>query len=226
VRVAGSSMTPTLADGTLLAVGAVNGPLRRGQLVILGRPAQGRVAVPGAMPAAAPTGPPPSASDAVVAARMELVKRVVGLPGERVRLAGDRLEIAGRPVPEPYLAPPPHGPRLSPRMPGPRRSPRMPGPAPRRSGHPPAPAGERPIELRLGPGEYLVLGDRRAASTDGRSFGPVRREDVIGLVRFVYWPPSAWRPTRAIKRLGISTVSAICRAGNRRSGRNRHRSTP
>jgi signal peptidase I len=150
VRVAGSSMAPTLRQGALLAAGRGGGPLRRGQLVLVRRP---------------------GAQD------MELVKRIVGLPGEHVRLTGTGLEVDGHPIPEPYL--------------------------------PSAARGPVPFEVRLGPGEYLVLGDRRGASTDGRSFGPIGRQDIIGIVRFVYWPPSAWRtgpvitgrPFRPFRRL-------------------------
>ncbi len=165
VRVAGSSMAPTLGDGTLVAVGPPRRParpggrgrrlrLRRGQLVLVRRPGD--------------HDPAP----------MELVKRVVGLPGERVRLAGGRLTVDGRPVPEPYL------------------------------GAGPPPGAAAPFTVALGPGEYLVLGDRRGASTDGRAFGPVRPENVIGIVRFVYWPPSAWRVSRVIRNLTASAVSS------------------
>jgi signal peptidase I len=52
-------------------------------------------------------------------------------------------------------------------------------------------AGE--LDLRLGPAQYLVLGDHRAASTDGRDFGPVGADALLGRVRFAYWPP---RPLR------------------------------
>ena len=51
----------------------------------------------------------------------------------------------------------------------------------------PGAAGE--LDLRLGPAEYLVLGDHRAASTDGRDFGPVGADALVGRVRFAYWPP-------------------------------------
>ena len=39
--------------------------------------------------------------------------------------------------------------------------------------------------------EYLVLGDNRAESYDSREedMGPISKEDIIGRVRFVLWPP-------------------------------------
>ena len=38
---------------------------------------------------------------------------------------------------------------------------------------------------------YLVLGDNRAESYDSREedMGPISKEDIIGRVRFVLWPP-------------------------------------
>ena len=49
------------------------------------------------------------------------------------------------------------------------------------------------LEVALGPAEYLVLGDHRAASTDGRDFGPVGADALLGRVRFAYWPPRRLR---------------------------------
>jgi signal peptidase I len=89
-----------------------------------------------------------------------VVKRVVGLPGEQVRLRAGRLEVDGRPVPEPYL---------------------------------PGGSGAGELDLRLGPAQYLVLGDHRAASTDGRDFGSVGADALVGRVRFAYWPPRRLR---------------------------------
>jgi signal peptidase I len=131
VLVAGGSMRPTLEPGQRIAVAPLVRPPRRGDLVVLSR-----------------------------SQHLEVVKRVVGLPGERVRLAAGRLEVDGAQIPEPYL----HG---------------APG------------AGE--LDLELGPAQYLVLGDHRAASTDGRDFGPVPADALLGLVRFAYWPPRRLR---------------------------------
>lgn len=44
--------------------------------------------------------------------------------------------------------------------------------------------------LRLGPGSYFVLGDRRSDSEDSRVWGPVDRSLIIGRAVFSYWPPS------------------------------------
>ena len=139
--VSGGSMRPTLPPGQRIAVAPLVRPPRRGDLVVLRTPRSG---------GAASRGSPD----------LEVVKRVVGLPGERVRLHAGGLEVDGRPVPEPYLA----------------------------GAH-----GAADLELRLGPGEYLVLGDHRAASTDGRDFGPVGADALVGRVRFAYWPPRRLR---------------------------------
>jgi signal peptidase I len=130
MQVSGGSMRPTLAPGQRVAVAPLVRPPRRGDLVVVTRPS------------------------------LEVVKRVVGLPGERVRLGPGGLEVDGRAVPEPYLA-----------------------------GGP----GAGDLDLQLGPGQYLVLGDHRAASTDGRDFGPVGADALVGRVRFAYWPPRRLR---------------------------------
>ena len=43
-------------------------------------------------------------------------------------------------------------------------------------------------ELKLGEDEYLVLGDNSRRSLDGRYFGPIPRESIIGKVIKIYWP--------------------------------------
>jgi signal peptidase I len=49
-------------------------------------------------------------------------------------------------------------------------------------------SGDRVDDRPLGVGQYLVVGDDPAASTDGRTFGPVERSAIEGVVRFRYWP--------------------------------------
>lgn len=48
----------------------------------------------------------------------------------------------------------------------------------------------------LGLGEYWVLGDNEAKSTDSREFGPVRRRDLLGRAWVRYWPTDRWRVFR------------------------------
>jgi signal peptidase I len=134
VLVQGDSMRPTLRPGQRVAVGPLDRPPRRGDLVVV--QGWGR----------------------------EVVKRVVGLPGERVRLADGRLRVDGVEVAEPYL-----------------------GGGGGEAHAPQAEAGD--LDLRLGGDQFLVLGDNRAASTDGRAFGPVPAEALTARVRFAYWPP-------------------------------------
>jgi signal peptidase I len=143
--VKGGSMRPTLDPGQRIAVAPLLRPPRRGDLVVVRRPRS--------------TGVPPGGSPDP-SGNLEVVKRVVGLPGEQVRLRAGRLEVDGRPVPEPYL---------------------------------PGGSGSAELDLRLGPAQYLVLGDHRAASTDGRDFGPVGADAMVGRVRFAYWPPRRLR---------------------------------
>jgi signal peptidase I len=130
----GDSMRPTLDPGQRIAVGPLRRTPRRGEVVLLRHDG------------------------------LEMVKRVVGLPEERVRLVDGRLEVDGRDVPDPYAVE--------------------------------DPAGVDAVELdvRLGDEQLFVLGDSRRHSTDSRSFGPVHRDDVIGIVRFAYWPPRRLRP--------------------------------
>ena len=42
--------------------------------------------------------------------------------------------------------------------------------------------------VRLGKGQYFMLGDNRSASEDSRVFGPVPRKAIYGRVVLVFWP--------------------------------------
>jgi len=44
--------------------------------------------------------------------------------------------------------------------------------------------------INLKDDEYFVMGDNRRFSSDSRSWGPVSKSDIIGTVLFRAWPPS------------------------------------
>lgn len=45
-----------------------------------------------------------------------------------------------------------------------------------------------PLRVKLGKDEYLMMGDNRNNSSDGRYWGPLDRERVVGRAMFVFWP--------------------------------------
>ena len=92
----------------------------------------------------------------------QYLKRVVGLPGEEVRLSDGVLLIDGAHLPEPYL-----------------------------NGLP-ASLGLGGDAWKLGDDAYFLMGDNRARSTDSRDFGPVPRGLVLRKVWFRCWPLGRW----------------------------------
>jgi len=88
-----------------------------------------------------------------------LLKRVVGLPGEEIRVQGGLLFVDGERVEEPYL-------NLA-EIPDPSVF----GPATVPEGH------------------VFVMGDNRGASGDSRVFGPVPIESLEGEAFLRFWPP-------------------------------------
>lgn len=106
-------------------------------------------------------------------------QRIAGLPGEKVEIAGDALRINDAPVQPPAGA-------------GPYTSRTSFGPQTGCAGHP----------IRLGPGEYFLLGDNSAIAYDSRSFpdaapghqvGVVPRESILGRLMGIDWPPGRMR---------------------------------
>ncbi|HOR46921.1 MAG TPA: S26 family signal peptidase, partial [Caldisericia bacterium] len=40
----------------------------------------------------------------------------------------------------------------------------------------------------LGPDEFYVMGDNRGGSLDSRTFGPIKRDSILGRAFIVFWP--------------------------------------
>ena len=94
------------------------------------------------------------------------VKRVIGLPGERVEIRDGKVLINGETLDEPYLA---HSNVV---------------------GSMTCVPTLRQFDCILQEGQYFVLGDNRNRSNDSRDWGPVTVDEIVGEVWFIYWPPS------------------------------------
>jgi signal peptidase I len=115
---------------------------------------------------------------------MHLVKRVIGVPGDRIRLRAGKVYINGRPLSEPYA---------------------MYRPAPAdnyRDNFPRLQSADPDVdsrwwiamhkliddgELIVPSGNYFVLGDNRNDSEDSRYWGFVPRDAIVGQPLFIYF---------------------------------------
>jgi signal peptidase I len=139
VRVVGSSMYPSLHDGDLLIASKVDyriHPIERGDVVILRDPAD------------------PS---------RDFIKRVVGLPGDRIQIRDHHVLVNGDSLREPYV----HTPWV--------QTGDWPGPTPNSVDVVPS-------------GSYFVLGDNRDHSSDSRVFGRVPQDEIDGKAVIRFWP--------------------------------------
>ncbi len=142
-QVHGNSMLPNFQNKEFLLTEKISFHLRE--------PERGEIVVFKAPPSE------PCAED-----ECEYIKRVIGLPGETVRVLNGRIWINGELLDEEYI---------------PDDFITSPG-SYLREGKP----------IIISEGEYLVLGDNRPHSRDGREFGPVPKENIVGRAVIRYWP--------------------------------------
>jgi signal peptidase I len=95
------------------------------------------------------------------------IKRVIGIPGDRVALQQGRVYVNGHQLGEAYVYNKPTSVEFC--------------------GPDPASAFlAKPVQI---PNEtFLVLGDNRTNSLDGRCWGLVSKQDLVGRASFRYWP--------------------------------------
>lgn len=94
--------------------------------------------------------------------KRDLIKRVVGLPGEIVEMRAQEIYIDGIQFPEQYLS--------------------------ERCNSTSCVDGI----WQLGPSEYFLLGDNRNHSQDSRFFGPIHADEFVGRAVLRYWPLAAF----------------------------------
>jgi len=120
------------------------------------------------------------------------VKRVIGLPGDRIRIQGNSVVVNGQVVPEHRIVAKDHN-RKDPLeiVDSPPRKPGelydvyyRPGPEDDNQEYD---AFQGKDELVVPEGKYFVMGDNRNNSEDSRYWGFVPRDLVIGRAMFVYW---------------------------------------
>jgi signal peptidase I len=121
--------------------------------------------------------------------QQHFVKRVIGVPGDHLRIISKKVWINGKPLEESYVRflEPPNDPFRD-------NFPRVDIAAPRLE-------GEWWLQMRklvedgqliIPEGHYFVLGDNRDDSQDSRYWGFVPRENIIGRPLVIYWSVRDW----------------------------------
>lgn len=103
--------------------------------------------------------------------KKDYIKRVIGLPGDKVAVKDDQLYINGEPVDEPFLNEEVSQLTASEKLTQDFTISQLPG------GFEEVPEGY-----------LLVLGDNRDNSTDSRTIGMVPKDELVGEAVFIYWP--------------------------------------
>jgi signal peptidase I len=183
-RIPSRSMVPTLQVGQRVLANRIDGRFGtpdRGDVVVFRPPAgadddtcgvkNGQEYLPGKvyisgdggtlsprMPC--PLGTPGKYSDT-------FIKRVIGLPGDRLKIIRGHAWINGKQLVEPYINP---------------------------AGNCDVPVSvdsdcTYSLEITIPPDSFFMMGDNRDASDDSRYWGPVPKKNIIGEAFVTYWPP-------------------------------------
>lgn len=96
----------------------------------------------------------------------DLIKRVIGLPGEQIEMTGCVVRVDGLVLDEPYLDP---------------------------TYVPPGSCGAD-VTLQVVPDDHVfVMGDNRPGSHDSRALGAIPFDDLVGRAFVVFWPQPNWQ---------------------------------
>ena len=140
VKVEGTSMTPTLTDSERIFISKFSftfglGDVHHGDTVVFYYPGD-------------PTH------------EKSYIKRVIGLPGDRIRIEDGQVYVNGQKLNEEYVAP--------------ENRDRA--------------TWKDGTDQVVPDKEYFVLGDHRNSSSDSRAWGFVPKDDIYGKAVFIYWP--------------------------------------
>jgi signal peptidase I len=160
-RIPSPSMVPTLQIGQRILVSRLSTHPGLGDVVVFHPPA-------GANPDNPICGNPhqgtsfSAACDQPTAkeSTQTFVKRVVGLPGDHLRIIDGDVYRNGVKEKAPYAQVCGGGPTCT-----------------------------FPATIVVPPGHYFMMGDNRGESDDSRFWGPVPQKWIIGVAFFTYWPP-------------------------------------
>ena len=160
-QIPSSSMVPTLQVGDYILVNKFNYGLRlpvtRTKVWDVSSPERGDVMV----------FYPPHANTTYY------IKRVIGVPGDRIQYRNKQLTVNGKPVPREWLAEIPGSRRLQIGLEQPRDD----------KSHLVQVDLSRPIRdfsVVVRPGHYFMMGDNRDNSSDSRVWGQVPERDIVG----------------------------------------------
>jgi signal peptidase I len=156
-KIPSGSMEPTLAVGQRVLVNRLVYHLHkphRGEIVVFHPPDSLSCAVPIDLGEPCPQG-------ATHPSSQYFVKRLIGLPGERISIREGHPVINGHELTnEPYIKP---------------------------CGG--VPECNMPETITIPPGHYFMMGDNRGDSDDSRFWGPIPESWMVGSAFFTYWPP-------------------------------------
>jgi signal peptidase I len=160
-RIPSESMEPTLDIGQRVLVDRVTnrfGDPHRGDVVVF-KPPKGADENTCGVPSEPDDGHPCQKATPDKS-KSNFIKRVVAVPGDRIKVLAGRVYIDGKEQKEPFIRP-----DVS------------------------CPICNLPKEITIPPGHFFMMGDNRGQSADSREWGPVPKKWIIGHAFFTYWPP-------------------------------------
>lgn len=183
-QIPSSSMVPTLTVGDYILVNkftyGIRLPVARTKVLDIGEPERGDVMV----------FYPPHQNDTYY------IKRVIGVPGDRVEYRNKTLFVNGEQVPQEWLAAVPNG-RSRVHM----GQETVDGDSHLMQVDMLRPA--RDFAVRVKPGHYFMMGDNRDNSSDSRVWGQVAERDIVGKAVAIWMHWESLLSVPSFDRLGL-----------------------